>query len=126
MTDEERLGVIRAEKLEELEPTLNTKPRVFYKNLYRFTRCFIGGSVTSIVNGVEECVEGAQVTLCHGGVEIGRATTDAFGDFKFDGIEQGTSGYTVKISHSRFGEAAIDTDAQESEYLGEILLSIAA
>ena len=36
------------EKLEVLNPDIDTKPRVFYKNLHRYNKCFIGGSVAII------------------------------------------------------------------------------
>ena len=35
-----------SEKLEVLKPELGTKPRVYYKNLWRYTTAFIGGSVS--------------------------------------------------------------------------------
>ena len=61
--------IIQAEKLEVYQPERKTSPRVYYKNLYRFTRCFIGGSVAMRVNDKDECAEGASVTLLNGGNE---------------------------------------------------------
>ena len=122
ISDEERDGLVRDQRLEELRPDLNTRPRVLYKNLYRFTRCFIGGSVVATINGLEECVEGASVTLMAAGREIGRTITDGFGDFKFDGLEPRTTGYTVKVTQAEFGEKTVETDAQDSVYLGVIRL----
>ena len=51
------------ESLEVLNPQFNTKPRVYYKNLYRYNKCFIGGCVALIKNDVEDCVSGAVVKL---------------------------------------------------------------
>ncbi len=123
MTDEQQRDMIRDQKLEELRPELNTKPRVLYKNLYRYARNFIGGSVAATINGVDECVEGAEVTLLANGAEIGKTRSDMFGDFKFDGIEKSATRYTVKINHPALGQASVETDASESRSLGEIRLS---
>jgi hypothetical protein len=35
----------QAEGLQVLQPGLGTKPRVYYRSLHRYTKCFIGGSV---------------------------------------------------------------------------------
>jgi Fe-S-cluster-containing dehydrogenase component len=43
--DAEMPNIIQSENLEAWQPQFNTTPRVFYKNLYRYSRCFIGGSV---------------------------------------------------------------------------------
>jgi Fe-S-cluster-containing dehydrogenase component len=123
LTDEAREELIRTENLEALNPALNTKPRVFYKNLYRYTRCFIGGSVVAAINGVEECVEGAQVTLLASGMAIAHQMTDAYGDFKFDDISPGVLNHAVKIRHPSLGEAKVETDVHESRYLGAIYLT---
>jgi len=51
------------EKLELLHPKYKTRPRVYYKNLYRYFECFIGGSVAVEQDSVIDCAEGAKVTL---------------------------------------------------------------
>jgi len=37
--------IIESEDLEAYQPQYKTRPRVYYKNLYRYTRCLIAGSV---------------------------------------------------------------------------------
>ncbi len=123
ISDEARDELVRDQRLEELRPDLHTKPRVLYKNLYRFTKSFIGGSVVATINGLEECIEDAAVTLLANGSEIARTVTDAFGDFKFDGIESGTTGYSIKVAHGQYGEVFVDASAGDSVYLGTIQLS---
>lgn len=125
MSDEERQNRIAVDRLEELNPSLNTKPRVLYKNLFRFTRCFIGGSVVASVEDVEECVVDAQVTLSSSGQIVARTTTDSYGDFKFDDIAPDGSSFTVSITHSELGSRAIDVEAAESRFLGAIALEVA-
>ena len=108
--------------LEVLRPELRTRPRIYYRNLHRFTKNFIGGSVTARVRGVTECVEGAQAALFKSGQEIAHETSDSFGDFKFDCLEADTD-YSVRIQHSQYGSAAIDVRLRNSSYLGTIELS---
>lgn len=57
----ERLA--REEELEVMKPEWGAKPRVYYKNLWRYSKCFIGGTVSAMVGGCVDCVEGARVQL---------------------------------------------------------------
>ncbi len=123
ISDEARTDLIRDQRLEELRPDLQTKPRVLYKNLFRFSRSFIGGSVVANIDGLEECVEGATVTLSLHGNKIGNTVTDGFGDFKFDGLEPGSTGYSIRIRHAELGQAAVSAEAADSVYLGVIQLA---
>jgi hypothetical protein len=107
------------EELRVLEPQLGTRPRVWYRNLWRFDRCFIGGSVCALVDGVEECVEGASVELLHAGAPAARCATDAFGDFRFDRLAPRSGSYTVRISSGgRQLERTVLLE-EESLYLGK-------
>jgi len=115
--------MVEAEKLEPFKPGLKTNPHVLYKNLYRFTRCFIGGSVARAVNGLEECVKGAAVTLVRGSETIGECVTDEYGDFKFDNLERGSGVYTVKVHRNGHGEKAVTVDLKESANVGVVYLS---
>lgn len=86
------------ESLQVLSPEKKSRPRVYYKNLFRYTRCFIGGTVATGVDGKEECAAGAEAILLFEGTrEVARQTTDAFGDFKFDGLEEGKGTYRVRV-----------------------------
>jgi Fe-S-cluster-containing dehydrogenase component len=122
LSDEARDAMLRSEGLEALNPALNTKPRVFYKNLYRFTHCFVGGSVLAAVDGVDECVEGAQATLTAPDGKRLTAKTDAFGEFKIDHLEAGTVGCQLSIAHPEFGAITQSVDVNESLNLGDIRL----
>ena len=74
------------------------------------------------INGIEECVHGARVRLSASGRQIGQATTDLFGDFKFDGLEPGSGAYRVEISHDQYGTASVDVQLGETQYLGPLEL----
>ncbi|MCX7858048.1 MAG: oxidoreductase [Deltaproteobacteria bacterium] len=47
----------QTEGLQNYKANLNSKPRVFYKNLHLFTKNFLGGSLFTIRGGIEECLE---------------------------------------------------------------------
>jgi hypothetical protein len=111
------------ESLAVLRPELGTRPRVYYRNLDRFSRCFIGASVVAEIEGVTECVAGAVAVVRKDGTEVARATSDAFGDIKFDGFEQDSGLYTVEIEHPRLGAAIASCVLGDSVYLGTLLLA---
>lgn len=115
-------ALVRNEALEVLEPELGTHPRVYYKNLHRFSKCFIGGSVVAEVNGVTDCVPAASIVVRHREHEVARLTTDTFGDFKCDRMPGGSGSYRVEVSHPHFGTAFREVELSDSVYLGVILL----
>lgn len=122
--DDAEMQRLRAEEgLEVLKPELGTKPRVYYKNLHLITKCFVGGTVVKHVAGVEECAAGVEVILDRDGREVGRATTDAFGEFVIDKLEPNSSGYHLKAA-SAAGKCSMQFDlADASRYLGALTLA---
>lgn len=121
--DSEMQKIIESERLEALNPEYKTRPRVHYKNLYRFTRCFIAGSVAVHVNGKEECAEGAKVTLVNATNEkMGEYMTDNYGDFKFDNLEENSSRYTLQIAYTGYDTKTVEVDLKHSLNVGIIFL----
>ena len=121
--DEEMRRIQTEEGLEVLKPELGTKPRIYYKNLHMITKCFVGGTVVQHVKGVEECAAGAEVVLEKDGREVGRATTDTFGEFVIDKLEPNSSGYQLKAASSS-GRFSTQFDlADQSRYLGVMTLA---
>ena len=112
----------RDEGLEVLKPALGTKPRVYYRNLWRYQKCFIGGSVSAEAGGAVDCVEGARVRLVKIGAEIAAQATDNYGDFKFDKLDEGSGKYVVEISAPGRAKKSIDVELGASTSLGEIRL----
>jgi Fe-S-cluster-containing dehydrogenase component len=111
------------EGLEVLQPELGTKPRVYYRNLHLITKCFVGGTVVHHVGGVEECAAGVDVVLEQGGREVGRATTDTFGEFVIDRLEPNSRGYRLAAAGPA-GRLAVSFDlGAESRYLGVLPLA---
>lgn len=121
ITDEEMRTTAAAEGLEVLHPEYGTAPRVYYKNLHRFNKCFLGGSVAVMINGREECAEGAKVRLNNGPL-VTETTTDCFGDFRFDNLERGGATYLLEITHRDYQSKGLAIDLEQSVTLGTITL----
>jgi len=91
--------------------------------MHLITHCFVAGSVTAEVGGVEECAADAEVVLSRGGNELARAKTDLFGDFRFDRLEKNSGPYQLAVSSESSGSAATDFDlGEDSIHLGAIAL----
>jgi len=122
-TDAEMRSRVAAEHLEVLHPEFGTRPRVYYRNLHRYTRLFIGGSVSVERQGVIDCLAGAQVTLRHGGSVHASAVTDAFGDFKLDALEAQSGAWQLQVACAGFRSRSLTVElAGESVVLEEIRL----
>jgi len=119
--DQEMKSLVKNEELEVLDPKFNTKPRVYYKNLYRYNKCFIGGSVALIKNKLEDCVSGAVVKLIQNKKIISELKSDDFGDFKFDKLEENSGKYEVNIEYNS-KKKTVELDLENSIYLGNIYL----
>jgi len=120
--DSEMVKIIQDESLETLHPEYNTKPRVYYKNLYRYKKCFIGGDIAAEMNGVTDCVEGAQVTLIKDSEKIAETSTDNYGQFKIDNLEENSGSYTLEIAKTGSEKQSLQVELTESLYMGTIFL----
>ncbi|WP_094605749.1 Pyrogallol hydroxytransferase small subunit [Sporomusa silvacetica DSM 10669] len=121
--DTEMSRIYTAEKLEVLKPEANTQPSVFYKNLYRFNKCFIGGSIAANQKGIVDCIEGAKVTLLQGKDKLTETLTDNFGDFKFDQLAENSGKYVIQVQMPGFPAAEVTLELTSSKNIGTIYLS---
>ncbi|MGA7308407.1 MAG: 4Fe-4S dicluster domain-containing protein [Pseudolabrys sp.] len=122
VTDNEMAKLAAEQGLEVIKPELGTRPRVYYKNLWRFSKCFIAGSVSEQTNdGTIDCFEGAFVRLLKDGDVVAEATTDNYGDFKFDRLTENSGDYIVEISTGR-SKKTLTAQLGVSINLGEIRL----
>ena len=120
--EDDRMAKMAADEgLEVMKPELGTKPRVYYRNLWRYSKCFIGGSVSAEANGVVDCIEGAQVRLMQNGAVVAEATSDNYGDFKFDKLDENSGAYTVEIA-ANGKTTTVEANLGASINLGEIRL----
>ncbi len=70
---------------------LKNAPQVVYKNLFKYTKNFVTAGV--LMDG--DCFENATVTLKSKAGTLGTQKTNFFGEFKFDGLENGE--YVVDV-----------------------------
>lgn len=121
LSDEEMQALVSSEGLEPLAPEYGTKPRVYYKNLYRYSKLFIGGSVVVEQSGVLDCAAEMQVALLKNGEVCATTKTDAFGEFKFDALDPNSGAFVVRILPEVSEARSVDVVlAHESVVLHEI------
>lgn len=114
--------VTETEGLDILKPELNTQPRVHYKNLFRYTKCFVAGSVALEKNGLTECAEGAKVLLIKDKNMIDEAVTDNYGDFKLDRLDEESGIYELEIQYEDYERKRLEVELKLSVSLGTIFL----
>src|SRR5665647_2823686 len=108
----------KADGLEAYRDDLGTSPRVWHKNLHRWTKAFVGGTVA--YKDTDDCAEGAVVLLWSGGAKVGEATTNNYGDFVIDRLEPGT--YEVSVNAPGYRAASAVVDLKESVDVGVLFL----
>ena len=98
-----------------LHPEYKAKPRVYYIGI---PKRFIAGAVWDPAE--DECTEGATVTLTGGAKKL-TTKTDSFGDFWFEGLEDGK--YSVLIEKAGYKSWKRDNISTEKDVnLGDIEL----
>lgn len=124
-SDAEMAKRVQDENLFTLNEALRgTRPRVYYRNLDRVHRHFVGGNVVrALADGRIDNVEGATVEFAGADPEIQRTSrTDRYGDFRIDGLDSSVKPSAVRVSHPQFGEASVSVTVADSVYLGSIEL----
>lgn len=106
-------------RAEHFKPELNTKPRVYYIGLHRYTKHFIAGSVA--FKDTDECAEKVKVTLHNKETgEIKTALTNVFGNFEFDGLNPGE--YSLNFEYPNYQAKSVDVKLEKSIYLDYVFL----
>ncbi len=122
LEDPEMAQLVEREGLLTLNPEYGTAPRVYYKNLHRFTKYFVGGTLASSVSGRQECVSDALITLKMGAEHLAETKSDVYGDFKFGGLDGLGGTYRIEICGKNFASRTIEVPLTDSTYLGVIEL----
>ncbi|MBL4800694.1 MAG: hypothetical protein JKY45_02300 [Emcibacter sp.] len=122
ISDSEMKERVVNDKLETLLPELGLKPRIYYKNLHRYAKHFLGGTIVTEASGQRECLSGATVNLQQDNKIIDTQSSDMFGDFKFDKLEAGHH-YTIEVTCVDHSIKTMDVALGKSIYLGEIELT---
>jgi len=123
-TDDQTMAArARADGLRVLQPDLGTRPRVYYRHLERFDTVFVAGSVVRMAGSTPECVEDAVVELFRAGQKVASTATDAFGDFRLDGLAAASGPHELRIAHPVLGSTRLEVDlAASSVVLGDVRL----
>ena len=120
--DSEMQKMVKSEELSVLNPEAGTKPRVWYKNLYRYTHAFVGGTVAQQIDGITDCVAGAKVKLSKDGRVFAEAVSDAYGDFKIDRVPVDSGMYTLEVAAASGVRKTIPVTVAESVYVGTVMV----
>ena len=112
LADEQQLG--------QLRPELGTAPRIWYRNFDRVTDNFLGGTVVTIRDGIEDDAVGLEVRLVVGGKVHATCATDDFGDFKFEPLPAPFAGTVEVLGANAEVLASLDVEITESRHIGII------
>ena len=101
---------------EALHPEFGVKPLVRYIGL---PRRFVSGEI-AFADRMDEAAVGVRVSL-HNGANTRDGTTDAYGDFAFDGLEAGAS-YVLRVAASGYRPREVVVGTRNDVDLGTIVL----
>lgn len=118
VSDKEMQRIAQDEDLVTLDSETDAKPRVYYKNNYLFTTCFVGGTIVRRIDGVEDCVSGATVSATQGDDLLGTAVSDGFGEFRIARIERDCGAVTLTIEIDGSLTKRVDIEVGDSVYVG--------
>ena len=74
-------------------------------------------------DGVTDCVNGANIRLEQDGTVVARSTTDAFGEFKLDGLPPDSGAYRLSIEVDGVEAKQLDVELGKSTYIGRVDLA---
>jgi Fe-S-cluster-containing dehydrogenase component len=119
MSDAEYDRLLTSGEAATLNP-LSGKARVLYRGIESIGTEFVGGTlVTPSGEGGYDCAPGIGVILLEGDKFVGKATSDAFGDFKIDGIDCKSPRRLRVVAGA---DTTVDIEVSKSAYLGRIVL----
>lgn len=120
LCEEAELDALVAEqRLRRYRDELGTAPRVWYRNLHRWTHAFLGCSV--VLADTDECAAGARASVSRAGALAGEGVTDIFGEVKIDHLEPGAE-YTLTVAADGYEAAELTVRVEESLNVGAVVL----
>lgn len=111
--------LVKSGTAEAFHAEYQTQPNVYYIDLYKMTSLFMAGEV--VLGDVDECAAGAQVTVSGTGISPVVVKTNAFGNFKVDGLKLGQ--YSINITYPGYCTQSLSINLDKSLPVGEIKMS---
>ncbi len=119
--DRQMEELIKNQDLKTLHPEYKTSPRVYYKNLHRFNRCLLTGSIAVKSESMIDCAVGAEVILKKDSKIIAQTITDNYGDYKFDNLKSDMGVLLLEVVYKAFEKKIITIEMKQSLSVDEIL-----
>ena len=110
---------VRRDGLRPWRDELGTRPRVYYRNLQRWERSFVGCTV--VLGDTDDCGGGARLTVLRDGDVVGAAVADFFGEAVVDGLDPGGD-YTLRVAAEGYEDAELTVRVVESVNAGIVTL----
>lgn len=110
--DEEFEKMVKSQKLKPITDGSN-KPRVMYKNPYKYNKCFIKGPIAYKNGERMDAATEAKVRLLMNGVEIKTVYTDFLGEYKFDRIPKNSGTFTLEYTLDGFEPVTREVTIEE-------------
>lgn len=73
-------------------------PRVLYKNLYKYNKCFIAGALSYQDGDIEKAAVDAKIKLSMNGVLLKEVYADFLGEYKIDRLPKNSGTYTLEFT----------------------------
>lgn len=128
LDDQELAKRVKEEGLSVVDSELNTSPRVFYRGLEDALRHMVTGNICEVAkNGRQQNLVGVEVVLIDSAEGGRRATkTNAFGDFRFDGLTTDVSTIELRLRRNGAETLIASTERRGSLNLGTLSIDSAA
>ena len=110
---------VAAEGLERYRDGLGTRPRVYYRNLYRWDKAFV--ACTLVFGDTDESAQGVKAVVELDGAPVGEAVSDNFGEVLVDRLEPGKE-YAVTLTTPGYEPASMSVKLEKSRNLGTVVL----
>ncbi len=120
-TDDEMAATSQRRNLVTM-PVLNgARQRIYYANAYRMNADLIAGTVLKQEAERTECASGINLELIVDGAQVAGATSDAFGEFRFDRVAPDSSSRQIHLKGADGQVRLIEIEPSGSQIV-EILL----
>src|SRR5512139_4131786 len=117
--DAEMAAKTAADGLAAYKSELATSPRVYYRNLYKWTKAFVAASV--VYGDTDECADVATATVSQASRTVATAVTNNYGDFVVDKLEPCGS-YILTVEAPGYRPLTTEVTLEASLTLGRLVL----